>query len=85
MTLQHGFSWQPLCVAYSSHAFLLANDKAVGCLSCTLFSVLQGQTVLHAGAESGSSEVVQMLLASGAKADAVDNSVRPVFVVATPW
>ncbi len=40
---------------------------------------------LHAGASSGRSEVVQMLLANGARADAVDNSVRLAFVVATPF
>ncbi len=85
MAIQCGFSWPPFCVAYSSRAFLVADDKAVDCLSCTLFSVLQGQTALHAGASSGRSEVVQMLLANGARADAVDNSVRLAFVVATPF
>ncbi len=43
-----------------------------------MFSVLQGQTALNAGAGSGSSEVVQMLLANGARVDAVDNNVRLV-------
>lgn len=76
-TLHGRSSWPFLCIPNSSCASLLADDNLVGCLSCTL-SVLQEQTVLHAGATSGSSEVVQMLLASGAKVDAVDNSVRLV-------
>ena len=73
------------CIAYSSRAFLVADDKAVGCLSCTLFSVLQGQTALHAGASSGRSEVVHLLLANGARANAVDNSARLAFVIVTPY
>lgn len=41
--------------------------EALWYLSCDPLSLLQGHTALHAGAASGSPEVVQMLLASGAR------------------